>query len=254
MTSDGHRPTGRNRPEHPPGAFATTQWSLIARAGRPGLAGGRVALERLCREYWYPVYCFASRQAANPQDAADLTQGFFADLLARDAIVRADASRGRFRTFLLCAFQNYCSHERARAGARKRGGGSTIVSIEALEEARHRVGSVPTNPESPEQLFDRRWALRVIDRAMASVRSEYAALGKGRLYDELQAVLKDDTAGAGYAAIAERLDARIGAIKVAAFRLRRRLAAEIRAEVAETVADPAEIDAEMRHLLAAVGR
>lgn len=254
MTARGQCPTGRNRPTPAPTAFATTHWSLVARAGHTGLADGQAALEELCRIYWHPLYCFACRHCPNPQDAADLTQGFFADLLARDGMARADAARGRFRTFLLCSFQYFCSHVRARASARKRGGDCAFVSIEAMEETRTRLSGEITTTDSPERLFDRRWAMHIIDRALVAVRAEYAAVGKAPLFDELQAVLKSEDEGQGYPAMAARLNLQVGNIKVAAFRLRRRLALEIRAEVAKTVANPDDVDDEMRHLLAAIVR
>jgi DNA-directed RNA polymerase specialized sigma24 family protein len=244
----------QNRPEGARGVFATTHWSMVMRAAQPESADGQAALKELCRLYWYPLYCFARRQCRAPQDAEDLTQGFFADLLARGAVAHATVTRGRFRTFLLCSFRNFCSHDRARAGAIKRGGGCEIVSLEAMEEARTRFDTELSPQEPAEHMFDRQWATSLIDQSLARVRTEYAALGKAALFDELQTTLQDQAGREGYGAIAARLGSNAGAIKVAMFRLRRRLAREIYAEVTKTVAGPAEVEDEVRHLLAAVQR
>jgi DNA-directed RNA polymerase specialized sigma24 family protein len=243
---------GQSRPESERGAFATTHWSIVMRAAQPESADGQAALKELCQQYWYPLYCFARWRCHAPQDAEDLTQGFFADLLARGAVAHADVARGRFRTFLLCSFRNFCSHERARAGAVKRGGGCEIVSLEAMDEARARFHTELSTKESAEQLFDRRWANSLIELSLARVRTEYAALGKAELFDSLVVILQHQGEQEGYGTIAARFGSNVGAIKVAMFRLRRRLGREIRAEVAKTVAGPAEVEDEMRHLLAAV--
>ena len=135
MSSNDSSPTGPSRREGECGAFATTHWSLVARAAQPDSADGKAALEQLCRTYWYPLYCFSRRRYHTRQEAEDLTQGFFADFLARGAVAHAEVARGRFRTFLLCSFRNFCSHEQARAQAIKRGGAYQLVSFDELEKA-----------------------------------------------------------------------------------------------------------------------
>ncbi len=239
-------------PVHPVQAFATTHWSLIVCAANAGTAEGRAALEELCRIYWYPLYGFARRRGLAPADAEDLTQGFLADLLARGAVAQADAARGRFRTFLLSSFEHYRSHERARAHTAKRGGGQAVVSLEAMQAAEGRFGYEPATTESPEKVYDRKWAMRLIEVTLAAVRRECAAIGKAAWFDELKVALWGGRGGIGYVEIARRLGSTEGAVKVAVHRLRQRFGERFRAEVTKTVVDPAEIDDEIRHLLAAV--
>jgi DNA-directed RNA polymerase specialized sigma24 family protein len=233
-------------------AFATTHWSLIARAVDPESAESRDALEELCRTYWYPLYIFARRRGLAPAEAEDITQGFWADLLARGAMTQADQTRGRFRTFLLSAFENFRSHERARANAAKRGGGHTIISLEAIQTAEVHFRDEPATIETPESLFDRQWAMSLIEVSLASVRREYAAAGKAALFDELKVALWGGRGDVGYAEIARRLGTTEGAIKVAVHRLWQRFGDRFRAEVAKTIIDPADAADEIRYLLAAV--
>jgi RNA polymerase sigma-70 factor (ECF subfamily) len=232
-----------------PSSFATTHWSMIVRAGETGTPGGQAALEELCRIYWTPLYWFARRRGLAPADAEDLTQGFLADLLARGAVAQADAARGRFRTFLLASFGNFHSHERARAASLKRGGGCEFVS---LQEAESRLQAEPASTDSPEKVFDRKWAVSLLEQAVAAVGREYAAVGKGPLFNALKTVLWGGHGTASYADIARELGSTEGAIKMAAHRLRRRFRETLRSEVAKTVLDPADVEDEMRHLLAAV--
>lgn len=222
------------------------------RAAESGTAEGRAALQELCRIYWYPLYGFARRRGLTPADAEDLTQGFLADLLAREAVAQADAARGRFRTFLLNSFDNYRSHERARARAAKRGGGETVVSFDVIHAAEGRFRGEPATTESPEKAYDRKWAMSLIEVTLAAVRREYAANGKAAWFDELKAALWCGRGEIAYTEIARRLGSTEGAVKVAVHRLRQRFGERFRAEVAKTVIDPAEIDDEIRHLLAAV--
>jgi RNA polymerase sigma-70 factor (ECF subfamily) len=256
-TGRKHNPVMPNCP--PPGdigaaarpreSFATTHWSLILGAAEAGTAEGRAALEELCRIYWYPLYCFARHRGLTPADAEDLTQDFFADFLARGAVARADAARGRFRTFLLASFENFHSHERKRAGRLKRGGGCTFVS---LQKAESRFQEGKASADSPEKTFDQRWAMTLLDQAIAAVHREYRAAGKEPLFNALKAALWGARGAATYAEIARRLDSTEGAIKVAAHRLRRRFGEVLLAEVGKTVGHRADLEEEMRFLLAAV--
>jgi RNA polymerase sigma-70 factor (ECF subfamily) len=234
--------------QRPTGTFATTHWSIITQAAETGTAGGRAALEELCRIYWHPLYWFARRRGLPPADAEDLTQSFLADLLARGALAKADPARGRFRTFLLASFKNFHSYQRAHAEAAKRGGGCEFVSLQEVES---RFQDDPVTADSPEKIFDREWALSLIEQAVAVVRQEYATVGNGLLFQALKAVLWREDGAASYAAIAHQLGSTEGAIRVAVHRLRRRLRETLRAEVAKTVMNLAEIDDETRHLLAA---
>jgi DNA-directed RNA polymerase specialized sigma24 family protein len=237
-----------------PSAFATTHWSVVVRAAEVGTTEGEAALEELCRTYWRPLYGFARRRGLSPADAEDATQGFLADLLARGAVARADASRGRFRTFLLCAFENYQSHERERAQAARRGGGRRVLSLDAIQAAEGCFLHEPASDDTPERLYDRKWAMSLIESALGAVQHEYAALGKGAIFDELKSALWGGRGEPAYAGAASRLAMSEGALRVALHRLRNRFGEQLRAEVAKTVVDSAEIDDEVRHLLAAFGR
>jgi RNA polymerase sigma-70 factor (ECF subfamily) len=233
-------------------AFATTHWSMVVRAAQAGTTEGRAALEELCRIYWYPLYWFSRRRGLPRPEAEDLTQGFFADLIERGAIARADAARGRFRTFLLASFQNYQSHQQERAKSLKRGGNREIISLEALQAGEVRFQEEAAPAESPEKVFERQWALSLLDQALATVQREYAAAGKAALFDELKVVLWGDRCDIGYAGIARQLGSTEGAIKMAVHRLRRRFQEEFRAEVAKTVCNIDELGEEMHHLFAAL--
>jgi RNA polymerase sigma factor (sigma-70 family) len=246
LPADGAAP-GRG-----PSAFVTTHWSLVVRAAEAGTADGRAALGELCRIYWYPLYSFARRRGVAPHDAEDLTQGFFGDLLSRGAVARADATRGRFRTFLLASFQNFQSHQQAYAGRLKRGGGQEIVSLEALQQAESRFQMEPVTTDSPEKLYDRKWATSLLDETLATVRREYVALGKAALFEELKVILWGGRGEVSYAAIAGRLGSTEGAVKVSVHRLRKRFREELQSEVAKTVLEPADIEAEIRYLFAAL--
>lgn len=233
-------------------SFETTDWTLVVRAGEAKTVEGAAALEELCRTYWPPLYSFARRQGLSPADAEDLTQGFFGDLLARGAIARADASRGRFRTFLLASFKNFHSRQRAAAGRKKRGGGNTVLSLEALREAEPQFQAEPATSESPEVCYDRRWASGLLARVLATVRREYERVGKDALFDELRGGLWSGGGRMGYARVGRRLGMTEGAVKMAIHRLRRRFGEQFRAEVAKTVLTPEDVDDEIRYLLSRV--
>jgi RNA polymerase sigma factor (sigma-70 family) len=232
----------------PPGArsFATTRWSLVLAAG----AGGSGALAELCRSYWFPLYAFARRLGHSPHDAEDLTQGFFADLLARAGLTSVAAERGRFRSFLLASLKNFLSDQRDRARAQKRGGGQSTVSFDAVA-AEERYAMEPPDAAAPELLFDRHWALAVVERALRRLEAEYA--GQAVLFTALRPMLTGSAALPSYAEIGGSLGMEEGAVKVAVHRLRKRYAQALRTEIAETVSDPADTDAELRHLLAVLG-
>jgi RNA polymerase sigma factor (sigma-70 family) len=229
-------------------SFSATRWSMVLAAA----GGAQDALGALCSAYWYPLYAFIRRQGVAPHDAEDLTQGFFQHLLAKGAIARVALDKGRFRTFLLASLKNFLADERDRARALKRGGGRAEISFDACEaEARYAIE--PRDELTPDRLFDRRWALAVIDRALGRLRDEFAAYGKGTFFDALRPLLTGAGAGASLAELGERFSMSEGAVKVAAHRLRQRYGAALRAEIAETVGTASEVDAELRHLLEALG-
>jgi RNA polymerase sigma-70 factor (ECF subfamily) len=230
--------------------FATTHWSLVL-AARGDTSGARVALSRLCSTYWYPLYAFARRMGLSAHDAEDATQGCLAHLLRSDGLANVAREKGRFRSFLLAALKNHLSHERERAAAAKRGGGERLLELDALA-AEERYALEPADGLSPDRLFDRRWALTVLDQAQDRLRSEYEGAGKLTLFEALRPTLAGARAGPAYAQIAAELAMSEGAVKVAVHRLRERYRAVLRAIVADTVAAPDDVDAELRHLIEAL--
>ncbi len=240
-------------PPRGPARFATTRWSLVVATADADPETRRAALEDLCAGCWLPLYAFARRGGAAPAEAQDRVQGFLADLLARDDLRRADPRRGRFRTFLLAAFRHFLSKERERDRALKRGGGRTPLSLD-FDDGERRYSLEPSHDRSPEREYERRWALALLDRILAGLRAAEIAAGRGDAFDALAPLLGGgDPGDGGAAAAAERLGLAPGAVRVALHRLRRRYRAALRAAIAETVADPAEVDDEIHHLLGAVG-
>jgi RNA polymerase sigma-70 factor (ECF subfamily) len=233
------------------GAFATTHWSLVAHAVAGDTEASRAALEALCRTYWRPVYAFARRSGLGRHDAEDMTQGFIADLLARGALARADAARGRFRSFLLAAFKNYLSHQRARSGALKRGGGRVLLSLDELVEAEEALSCGAPDDLSPETHYDRTWSEQLIARVIEALRAEYERAGQVAVFAAARDVLWAGRGEVDYAGTAARLGMTEGALRVAVHRVRRRFGARLRAEIADTVTDADEIETEIRQLIAA---
>ncbi|MBZ5623664.1 MAG: sigma-70 family RNA polymerase sigma factor [Acidobacteriia bacterium] len=233
--------------------FPTTRWSLILLAGRQEpTAECEDALASLCASYWYALYAFA-RHLGNPvEDAKDLTQGFFVRLLEKNYLREFKQERGRFRTFLLAAFQHYAANERHHAHAQKRRGHHTALSLD-FEDAEGRYRQEPVDVQTPQRIFERRWALTVLDRALARVGKEYAG-GRRAWFDRLRCFLTGEPREFPYSQLAAELQTSEGAIRLAVHRLRRRFREALQAEVAETVADAAEIEDEIQFLIAAVGR
>ena len=231
--------------------FPMTRWSVVLSA-RDGDAGKvKVALGELCEAYWMPLYSFARRTGKSAEDAEDLTQSFFAKLIERDIFSRADAERGRLRSFLLGAFKNFLSDEWDKERALKRGGGKQVFSIDAAE-AEERFAMEPADEESPDRCFEKRWALVVLERVMIALRAHYEASGKGDVFEELHQYLAPETGGQSYRTSAEKLGSKENAVRVAVFRLRQRYAAELRAQIAETVEGEEEIAEEIDFLFRAV--
>jgi RNA polymerase sigma-70 factor (ECF subfamily) len=230
--------------------FATTHWSLVHAAGRPSSAQARAALASLCEAYWYPLYAFIRRRGHSADDARDLTQAFFATLLDKGYLRAADKSRGRFRSFMLAACQHFLSKERDRTAARKRGGGRIPMSLDFdagenryLQEAAHEL--------TAERIYERRWAITLLDRVMVRLHEDYARAGKSELFERL----KDSLAGEScetYGQTAAALGMTPGAVKVAAHRVRKRFRALLCDEIAQTLSAPEDLDDEIRLLFAAV--
>ncbi len=230
------------------GYFATTHWSVVLAAGQGKSPQASEALEKLCRWYWYPLYAYVRRRGYRPQDAQDLTQSFFTALLAGSYVARADRERGRFRTFLLCAFDNFLHNEHDRATALKRGGGREIVSWET-HSAEGLYAREPSGGLSPEQIYEKRWAATLLERVLTRLREEPALATRIGLFDQLKPHLWGEDTATPYAHLASRFDMTAAAIKATVHRLRRRYRELLREEIAQTVSDAAEIDNEIRCLL-----
>lgn len=237
--------------QHPEGRFATTRWSVVAAAGDASGSGAAHALEELCQVYWPPLYSYLRRRGHGPEEAQDLTQGFFARLLETGGISTADPARGRFRSFLLTALKRYVINEHARGAAARRGGGQVHFTPD-FDRAEYAYALEPRDDDSPERLFDRKWAAIVLDRALQRLRDEYGETGKGELARALLPYLTEAGDLPAYREVAGELRMTEGAVKVAVHRLRQRYGAILRREVGETVAGPGEVEAEMRELLRAV--
>ncbi len=232
------------------GAFRTTQWSLVLEAGSDDSRLAGAALEQLCRRYWYPLYVWIRRSGYAHADAADLTQAFFARLLENKVLLGLTPGGARFRSFLLAALKNFLINEWQSANRIKRGGGKQIVSLDESADELYRVG--PADHDTPEGLFEKRWALSVIELAMGRLRAEVVASERQELFDILKPTLSGEKVERPYAEIAAEFGLSESAIKVAVHRMRKRFGELVRAEVAETLQNPAEVEDEVRHLIAAL--
>jgi DNA-directed RNA polymerase specialized sigma24 family protein len=239
-------------PNGSPGVFLTTHWSVVLSAGQKDTPEAARALEKLCRAYWYPLYAYVRRRGYGPDDAQDSTQSFFARVLERDLLSRASAERGRFRSFLLAMLQNFLADEHDRTLTRKRGAGQPAVSLDALDgEARYALE--PRHDVSPDKLFERRWATTVLEQAWMRLEAQYAAEGKLDLFRELRRFNSIQESAPGYAESASKLGLPENTVKSLVHRMRRRYRTLLRAEIAQTVADPTEIDEEISYLLRVLG-
>jgi RNA polymerase sigma-70 factor (ECF subfamily) len=240
------------RRERGPG-FATTRWSVVLAAGRQESTGSQRALSDLCEWYWYPLYCYVRRRGYSTHDAQDITQAFFAQLLEKSFFADdVHQERGRFRAFLLAALKHFMANERDRARAKKRGGGQTHVAWD-FGDAEDRYEREPADGLTPEKIYERRCAVVLVERALDRLRADYARAGKGDLFERIKGVLTGEDGTSDYADVARDLGTTAGAIKVAAHRLRKRFRHCLREEVAQTVADPSEVEAELRDLQDSLG-
>jgi RNA polymerase sigma-70 factor (ECF subfamily) len=229
----------------------TTHWSVVLAAAGADTPNAQVALERLCRTYWYPLYAYARRRGQSVEDAQDLTQAFFARLLERHWVGDADRERGRFRTFLLTAMSRFMAEEWDKVRTQKRGGGVGHVPLQ-LDDAETRYGCEPADNHTPEEYFERRWALTLLGTVLQRLRVEYDREGKGELFAALNSTLAGSRESQPYARLAEQLDLSEGAVKVAVHRLRKRYRHLLRAEIAQTVAAGEDVDEELHHFFAAL--
>jgi len=253
MASPGRTSSLRTSGAH----FAATRWSVVlAAAGQAGADGGpdvltRRALEELIQAYWFPLYAFVRRQGSlgeTPAAAEDMVQEFFARLMEKKYLAQIDRSKGKFRSFLLAAVKHFLSNERARDRAQKRGGGRAVIALDALAaEARYAVE--PADDMTPERLFDRRWALAVLELVLERLRREYAEGGKAKLYEAIEPCLTCGAGAVDYVQVSRELKMTEGAVRVAVHRLRRRYRDLLRYEIAQTVDSPGQVEEEISYLL-----
>jgi DNA-directed RNA polymerase specialized sigma24 family protein len=231
--------------------FPTTRWNLVVAAGNPQGKEARSALISLCENYWYPLYAYLRRRGYPTDEAQDLTQEFFMRVLEGRYLDRADPEKGRFRFFILTSLKFFVADEKDRLGARKRGGGMLVpLDVSAGEQCYLRE---PAHDETPERIFERRWALSMLDRVVEKLRKEFVHHGRPEHFEQLKLSLLGQS-DAPYTALAGQLNSSEGAIKVAIHRLRKRYRELVRQEIADTVADPTEVESELRYLAAVLTR
>jgi RNA polymerase sigma factor (sigma-70 family) len=229
--------------------FTTTRWSVVLAAGGATSPQGDVALAELCRTYWYPLYAFVRRKGYRPHDAQDLTQAFFARLLEKNYVAQADRERGRFRTYLLTALTHFLADEWDKTQRLKRGGGREIISFDGgSAEERYRLE--PADQLDAAKLYERRWVTTLLDKVLARLEQEFRELGKGKCFEQLKGSLLAEETGLSYAELGPQLGMKEDAVKQAVHRMRRRYRELFREEIAQTVAGPAEVEDELKHLFA----
>jgi RNA polymerase sigma-70 factor (ECF subfamily) len=228
--------------------FTTTHWSVVLAAGQGGSAQAEQALEKLCRGYWYPLYAYTRRRGYDAHQAQDMVQEFFARFLARNHLQGLSSERGKFRSFLLASLNHFLANEWDRAQALKRGGGCAFISLDD-ENAEERYGHEPATTLPPDQVFERRWALAVLEHALERLQKEFASTRRAAQFERLKGFLEGEVARGDYDRAAADLKVSPGAVAMAVQRLRHRYRQLVRDEVAQTVSDPSEIEEEMKHLI-----
>lgn len=244
MTTDSPASTA------PGDIFATTRWTVVLAAGRQASPQAAVALEELCRTYWYPLYVYVRRQTPTREDAEDLTQSFFARFLDKNYLEGLRSEKGKFRAFLLAALKHFLTNEWDRANRQKRGGGVAPLSLD-WQDADTRYQIDPADNLSPDKLYDRAWAVTLLERVITRLRDESAAAGKLKLFEQLKPFLMVGKSAIPYGEAAAALDLTEGAVRVAVHRLRRRYRELLRGEISQTLSDPAQVEEEMRALFRA---
>jgi DNA-directed RNA polymerase specialized sigma24 family protein len=243
-----------DRPDSAPGSdhqFAVTRWSVVLVAGHRSSPDSRRALQSLCEAYWYPLYAYVRRRVTDVNDAQDLTQAFFAELLAKNYVATANSERGRFRAFLLTSLKHFLSKEWEKAKAQRRGGGKAPISLD-FQSADTQYRLEPACNLTAEQIYDREWAVALLGRIMQRLEAESAQAGKGEQFRELKDFLVGDHPGATYADVATRLGMTEAAAKMATHRMRQRYRELLREEIAETVSGPEDVEDEIFNLFAAL--
>ncbi len=231
-------------------AFTTTHWSVVLEAQGESPAA-QEALEKLCRTYWRPIFAFLRRQGLPPEEAEDITQGFFAQLLERRKFSALRKEKGRLRSFLLGALKYFVADEQRRAMAIKRGKGQRLIPLEELR-ADGRIDMEPSDPMTAEMIYERRWALTVLEQVLDRLKNEYRTAGNAALFDSLKQLLPDEPGSPSQAEIATQLGMTENAVRQAFYRFRQRYQSILREEIANTVATPADIEDELRHLIAVI--
>jgi len=234
--------------QHGAVAFATTHWSVVLTAQGESPAAHE-ALEKLCRTYWRPIFAFLRRQGIRPEEAEDLTQGFFAQLLERKSLNAVRKEKGRLRSYLLGALKYFLADEQRRAMAIKRGKGQRLIPLEELR-AGERIEMEPADPVTPEMIYERQWASTLLERVLSRLKDEYRAAGNATLFDSLKQLLPDEPGSPSQAEIAAHLGMTENAVRQAFHRFRQRYQSLLREEIAHTVATPGDIEDELRHLIA----
>lgn len=243
---------GTETPRAPAECFVTTHWSVVLAAGRSDSTRARAALEQLCRNYWHPLYAYVRGTGYSREEAEDLTQEFFARLLAHNSVARADPARGRFRSFLLASLKHFLANEWEKARALKRGGGAQLLPLD-FDTAETRCAQPIASGDTPDRAYDRQWALSLLDAVLGRLRREYRDAGREHMYLGLKDTLGGGRSEIPYRELGVRLDLSEGAVKVAAHRLRQRYRELLREEIANTVTGPEEVEEELKHLFAALG-
>jgi RNA polymerase sigma factor (sigma-70 family) len=229
-------------------AFVTTQWSVVL-AAQGSSPAAEEALEKLCRSYWRPIYSFVRREGRTVEDAQDVTQSFFARLLERRDFDAVRREKGRLRSYLLVALKHFLTNERQRAMALKRGEGRQLISLDEVL-ARERNDPEPADALTADRIYERRWALTVLERVLDELGQEYEAAGNAGLFDRFKELLADESREFSQAQIASEIGMSENAVKQAYHRFRHRYRELLREEIAQTVTAPGDVDDELRHLVA----
>ena len=245
----GPPPDSRGDAARNAGVFASTHWSVVIQAGAPAATESFAALDRLCRQYWQPLYYFVRRRGYGEHDAQDLTQGFFARLLEKGLVGAADRERGRFRTFLLTALENYLANEWDRANRQKRGGGQQVFSLDESANAEEGYQLLPPDTNTPDQIYDRRWAQAVLEAVLRRLRDEFQDRSGNQRFDALKEFVFSDRGETSYIEAAARIGLSGPATKSAIYRFRQRYGELLADEIAQTVARPEDVDQEISYLL-----
>ncbi len=253
---DPYTPMAEVNPDESHGAqpspvFATTHWSVVLAAGDEASPHAQAALARLCQAYWLPVYAFVRKRGHSPEQAQDLTQGFFANFLAKQHVHKADRDRGRFRSFLMTSVENFLRNEHDRTQAQKRGGGREVISLDAPDPEACYLRE-PVTESDPARAFEQRWAATLLQTVLTRLEAEFQASSRREVFEALQAHLWGDAAAAPYPELAARFGMSPANVKMIAHRLRLRYRELLREEIAQTVALPSQIDDEIQHLMAVV--